>query len=623
MSSRLLSVAIASALSLPAAAAHAEAASDLDQVLVTATRTQISVEDSVVPAQVIDRAEIDRSQASSLAQLLQGRAGIGISNQGGLGKLTTLNLRGSESDHVLVLVDGVRLGSASAGLAAFQDLPLAQIDRIEIVRGPRSSLYGSDAIGGVIQIFTRRGGQGLQQNLSLGAGSHGLREASAGFSNRGERGWLSVQGGYQKTDGINACDGSATLFAGCFVDEPDRDGYRSTSLSARGGYALSDTVSVEAHALDVDGRNQYDGDALFAGNEADNHQQVLGAKLDWTPSERVHVAAQLGRNRDQADSYYADAGGGARSFVSTFDSRRDTASLQGDFGLADGHLLSAGADWQREQVSGTTAFDVDERDNTGVFAEYQGRFGAQQLQASVRSDDNEQFGEHTTGSLGWGLALDHGLKLTASVGTGFKAPTFNDLYFPFSGNPALKPEKSKSGNLGVAQYADAWNWTFNVYETRVDQLISYDAATFLPVNVDEARIRGAELTGFVSLGGWDVSAQLSHTDPRNRSAGGNRDNWLARRARDTARLDVDRAFGPVRLGVTAFGSGRRYDDAANRVRLAGYGTLDVRVEYAFAPDWTLQAKASNVFDRDYATVNWYNQPGREYALSLRYAPAAR
>ncbi|WP_295957703.1 TonB-dependent receptor plug domain-containing protein, partial [uncultured Xanthomonas sp.] len=148
MSSRLLSVAIASALSLPALAHAADAATDLDQVLVTATRTQISVEDSVVPAQVIDRAEIERSQATSLAQLLQGRAGIGLSNQGGLGKLTTLNLRGSESDHVLVLVDGVRIGSASAGLAAFQDLPLSQIERIEIVRGPRSSLYGSDAIGG-------------------------------------------------------------------------------------------------------------------------------------------------------------------------------------------------------------------------------------------------------------------------------------------------------------------------------------------------------------------------------------------------------------------------------------------------------------------------------------------
>jgi vitamin B12 transporter len=623
MSSRLLSVAIASALSLPSLALAADAATDLDQVLVTATRTQISVEDSVVPAQVIDRAEIERSQATSLAQLLQGRAGIGVSNQGGLGKLTTLSLRGSESDHVLVLVDGVRIGSASAGLAAFQDLPLSQIERIEIVRGPRSSLYGSDAIGGVIQIFTRHGGQGLQQNLSLGAGSDGLRQASAGFSNRGERGWLSVQGGYQKTDGINACNGSATLFAGCFVDEPDRDGYRNVSLSARAGYALSDTLRIEGQALNIDSRNEYDGDALFAGNEADNTQQVFGGKLDWTPSERVHLAAQVGRNTDKADSYYHAAGSDTRSFVSTFDSRRDTAALQGDFGLADGHLLSAGVDWQREQVTGTTAFDVDERDNTGVFAEYQGRFGAQQVQASVRSDDNEQFGEHTTGSLGWGLALDGGFKLTASIGTGFKAPTFNDLYFPFSGNPDLKPEKSKSGNLGVAQYADTWNWTFNVYETRVDDLISYDAATFLPVNVDEARIRGAELTGYADLAGWELSAQLSHTDPRNRSDGANRDNWLARRAQNTARLDVDRGFGPVKLGVTAFGSGHRFDDAANRTRLAGYGTVDLRVEYAFAPDWTLQAKASNVFDRDYQTINWYNQPGREYALTLRYAPAAR
>ncbi|WP_045770588.1 TonB-dependent vitamin B12 receptor [Xanthomonas albilineans] len=623
MSSHLLSVAIASALFLPSLALAADAANDLDQVLVTATRTQIAVEDSVVPAQVIGRAEIERSQADSLAQLLQGRAGIGISNQGGLGKLTTLNLRGSESDHVLVLVDGVRIGSASAGLAAFQDLPLSQIERIEIVRGPRSSLYGSDAIGGVIQIFTRHAGQGFQQNLSLGSGSDGLRDASAGFSNRGTRGWLAVQSGYQKTRGINACNGSATLFAGCFVDQPDRDGYRNVSLSARGGYALSDTLRVAGQALNIDSRNAYDGDPVYAGNEADNTQQVFGGTLDWTPSERLHLSTQLGRNVDDAHSYYRAPGSRTRSFVSTFDSRRDTAAAQGDITLTEGHLLSVGSDWQREQVTSTTAFDVDSRRNTGVFAEYQGHFGAQQLQASVRSDDNQQFGEHTTGSLGWGLALGGGVKLTASIGTGFKAPTFNDLYFPFAGNPALKPEKSKSGNLGVAQCADTWNWTFNAYETRVDDLISYDAATFLPVNVDEARIRGAELTGYATLAGWELSAQLSHTDPRNRSDGDNRDNWLARRPHNTGRLDVDRGFGPIKFGITAFGSGHRYDDAANQVRLGGYGTVDLRVEYAFAADWTLQAKASNVFDRRYQTVNWYNQLGREYGLTLRYAPAAR
>ena len=608
---------LALALVLPGIASAEQAPTELDDVVVTATRTPVSIADSVVPVQVIDREQIDRSQAGSLLDLLRGRAGLDFVNQGGPGKITSLFMRGSASSQVLVLVDGVRIGAASSGMPALQDLPIDQIERVEIVRGPRSSLYGSEAIGGVIQIFTRAAGQGLQQNLALTAGSHNLRQASAGFSNRGERGWVSAQGAWQKTDGINACNGSATLFQGCYVDEPDRDGYRNTSLNVRGGYALGETLSVEGHMLDAASRNQYDG-SIYGGNEADNQQRVYGGKLRWTPGDAFGLSVQVGRNDDQADSYYVQAG--KRSFVSTFDTRRDTASVQGDFLFAEGQQLSVGGDWQKDQVTSTTAYSIDNRDNTGVFAEYQGRFGAHSLQASVRNDDNEQFGNHTTGSLGYGFGFDNGLKLTASVATGFKAPSFNDLYYPGFGNPYLKPEESESINLGIARYADTWNWTFNVYQNKVDQLISYDSQIFLPNNIDEARIRGAEFTVDFTLAGFDIATQLSHTDPRNRSAGPNHDNLLARRPRNTARIDVDRAFGDIRTGLTFNAAGERYDNLANTDRLGGYSTLDLRLEYAIAPAWTLQAKMGNVFDRDYETVAWYNQAGRTYGLSLRYQP---
>lgn len=606
---------LALALALPGIASAEQAPTELDDVVVTATRTPVSIADSVVPVQVIDREQIDRSQAGSLLDLLRGRAGLDFVNQGGPGKITSLFMRGSASSQVLVLVDGVRIGAASSGMPALQDLPIDQIERVEIVRGPRSSLYGSEAIGGVIQIFTRAAGQGLQQNLALTAGSHNLRQASAGFSNRGERGWVSAQGAWQKTDGINACNGSATLFQGCYVDEPDRDGYRNTSLNVRGGYALGETLSVEGHVLDAASRNQYDG-SIYGGNEADNQQRVYGGKLRWAPGDAFRLSAQVGRNDDQADSYYVQAG--KRSFVSTFDTRRDTASVQGDFLFAEGQQLSVGGDWQKDQVTSTTAYSIDNRDNTGVFAEYQGRFGAHSLQASVRNDDNEQFGNHTTGSLGYGLALGHGLRLTASAGTGFKAPTFNDLYFPWSSNPALKPEESTSVNVGIAQYGEGWNWTFNAYESRIDQLIALDS-TYTPYNIAKARIRGAELTGFASLAGFDINAQASFTDPRDHTRGAaSYDNWLPRRARSSGRLDVDRGFGPLRVGVTATATGHRFDNAGNSLRLAGYGTVDLRVEYAINEAWSLQARAANVFDREYETVAWYNQPGREYQLTLRY-----
>lgn len=609
-----LAIAIAASLPTTALAQSDEAA--LDDVVVTGTRTEVAVEDSLVPAQVITREEIDRSQAHSLAQLLNGRAGISISNQGGLGKISLLNLRGAEADHVLVLIDGVRIGSATAGLPALQDLPLEQIERIEIVRGPRSSLYGSEAIGGVIQIFTRRGSDGLSRHFKLGGGSHDLREAGGGFAYRGERGWIGADGAYQSTDGINACRGTAgdpddwMDDAGCFTDEPDRDGYRNVSLHVRGGYRFSDALSAEANVLDARGDAEFDGSWT---NRSKVRQQVIGGKLAFAPSDRFALNFTVGRNRDDSDDYHDD------TFASAFGTRRDQAALQGDFAFAAGQLLSAGIDWQRDEVASSTDFDNTRRDNAAGFVEYQGTFGAHRLQASLRSDDNDQFGEHTTGSLGYGYSFGNGLKLTASYATGFKAPSFNDLYYPFFGNPELKPEASKSLNLGVAQYLDGWNWTFNVYETRVEDLIAYDSLIFLPNNIDQARIRGAELTVDTTLWGWDVSTQLSHTDPRNDSDGVYHGNLLQRRPQNSGRIDLDRGFGAFRIGATAFGASHRYDEVANLTRLPGYGTLDLRVAYAINDEWTLQAQARNVFDREYETIAWYNQPGREYGLTLRYS----
>lgn len=620
---RTLTVAIVAALASPCAlAVTASDARDLDTVLVTANRSASTLGDTIVPAQVIDRAEIERTQARDLSELLRGRAGIQIGNSGGPGKLTSVFMRGSESDHVLVLVDGVRIGSATAGLAAFQDIPVDQIERVEIVRGPRSSLYGSEAIGGVIQIFTRRNTRAITPHARIGVGSHDLREASAGIGGRAGRGWFGVDAAFQRTDGIDSCRGSGTLFQGCFVDEPDRDGYRNRSLNLRGGVELADGLTFEANALRAEAFNEYDG-SVFGGNEADNVQQVAGGKLTYTPSDVVTLTAQAGRNYDESTTYFRDIDAGTRVDVGQIDTRRDTASVQADFGLAPTQRFSLGFDWMSDNVESDTDYALTSRTNFAVFSDYTARFGAHRVQAGVRHDDNEQFGGHTTGSLGWGLDLDHGLRLNASAATSFKAPTFNDLYFPFgSGNPDLEPERAKTLNVGLAQYGDAWSWSFNAFESRVDDLIFLDR-NFVPQNIQEARIRGAELTFATTLAGFDLSTELSHVDPRDRSDNANNGNLLARRARNSGRLDIDRAFGEFRLGTTLRASSSRYDNAANTVRVAGYGTLDLRAAWAFTPDWTLEARATNVLDKDYETVAWYYQPGREYGLSLRWAPAAR
>lgn len=609
-----LSAAIAALLllsSAPGAAFAADSATELDEVLVTATRTEIRLEDSLAPAQVIDRAEIERSQASSVQDLLRGRAGFNLANTGGPGKQTSMFLRGTNSAHVLVLVDGVKVNTADFGFSMVQDLPVAQIDRIEIVRGPHSSLYGSEAIGGVIQIFTRRDQGDFAPHFNLGGGSHGLREAGGGFGGAGERGWFGADLAYQRTDGINACRGSATLFVGCYADEPDRDGYRNLSLNLRGGYRLTDALSVEGSVLRAEGENEYDG----YYNYSETVQQVVAGKLRYAPNERFRLTASVGRSDSESENYNGDLWLGAAY------NRRDSAGLQADFGLAAGQLLSLGVETYRDRLGGTAAYAASERDNHAVFAEYQGSFGAHSLLASLRNDDNEQFGSHATGNLGWGFAFGRGLRLNATYGTGFKAPTFSDLYDPWSGTPTLQPEESRGFNLGLSQSGDAWRWALDAYETRIDDLITYDGTSFRMIQVEKARIRGAELTVGATLAGWDLSAQLSHTDPRNRTAGAYDGKWLPRRARNTGRLDVDRGFGAFRIGGTLNAAGERYDEQANLTRLGGHATFDLRLEYALGPDWALQAKVANAFDREYETAAWYNQPGREYRLNLRYRPA--
>lgn len=602
-------LAAAVALALPFTAS-AQDATELDEVLVTATRTEIAVRDSLAPAQVIGREEIERSQSASLQDLLRGRAGINLTNAGGLGKQSSLFLRGTNSAHTLVLVDGIRINSADLGLAMIQDMPLEQIERIEIVRGPQSSLYGADAIGGVIQIFTRRNPGQFLPHFRLGGGSNGLREASGGFGGTGQRGWFGTDVAYQRTDGFNAC--RASFSAGCYADEPDRDGYRNLSVSLRGGYALTDTLSVEGTALRAEGENQYDG----YYNYSETEQQVIGGKLRYSPNSRFDLTASIGRADNKSDNFNGS------TYLGSAQTHRDNASVQADVGVAEGQLLTAGVDWSQDNLDGSTAgYLVDSRDNTGVFLQYLGRFGQHSLQASVRNDDNEQFGNYATGSAAWGLQFGNGFKLTAGYGTAFKAPTFSDLYDPWSGVPTLAPEESRSANVGITQYGDTWHWGVDAYETRIDDLITYDSSTFMMAQVEKARIRGAELTGAIALAGFDIAAQISHTDPRNRTAGSAQfDNLLARRARNTARVDVDRAFGAFKVGLTANGASHRYDNAANSVRLAGYGTLDLRVEYAITPAWSVLARATNVFDHEYETVGWYRQAGREYGLSVRYQP---
>jgi vitamin B12 transporter len=625
---RHTTLSIALALSLPSLA-HAQSsdkatgsATDLDNVVVTATRTAVTADATLAAVEVIDRAEIQHSSARSLPELLRGRAGITIVNQGGLGKLSTLFLRGTESDHTLFLVDGVHMGSPTSGLVSLQDIPLEQIERIEIVRGPRSSLYGADAIGGVIQIFTRRGAssEGVHGRGHIGAGSHGFREASAGLDVRSAHGGVGVDIAHQSTDGINACRGffdpMTYAGAGCFIvpgTHLDRDGYRNNSASVRADFAPSEAWQFDARGFRATGHNNYDGDYV---DNSDIVQQVMGGSVRWAPSAATQLKLTLGRNTDISDNYLGS------SFANRYDTTRDSASLQGDFTMASGHVLTAGFDWLRDRADVVDPWSpfAAERGNRAVFGQYQATFDKQSFQVNLRHDDNDQFGGHGTGGIAWGMGFGNGWHVTASHATAFKAPSFNELYYPGFSNPLLRPESSRSSELGLSQRGDAWHWQLNAYQTTVNDLIAYDSVLFKPNNIDRARIRGVELTGDIRLGEWDVHGQLSTLDARNLSAGFNHGKRLARRPSSSARFDLDREFGAWGFGISGIAEAARWDDVGNSLRVAGYGTLDARVSWRFADAWTLQANLVNAFDRNYETSAFYMQPGREVSLSLRWQP---
>jgi vitamin B12 transporter len=368
---------------------------------------------------------------------------------------------------------------------------------------------------------------------------------------------------------------------------------------------------VDVHWLYTEGDTQYDGEFV---NESETVQQILGGNFRWSPLPGWNVSLAAGRSSDDSDNFKDGR------FMTRFDTRRDTASLQNDIAVGADRLITLGVDYQHDSIDSSEVFTVTSRDNTGLFAQYQSGVGHHDIQASLRLDDNEQFGSHTTGGLAWGYELDNGPRVTAAYGTAFKAPSFNELYFPGFGNPALDPEASASLEVGLSDTADWGDWSLNAYQTDIDDMIAFDSAIFAPANIGSARIRGLEAALRTRLAGWDLNANLTLLNPVNRSSGAYQGNRLPRRAKQSLRMDLDRSFGRYNLGASLVVEGRRYDDLANTLELDGYVTMDLRAEYLFAKAWRLQARAENLFDENYETAAFYNQPERGLYLTLRYQP---
>jgi vitamin B12 transporter len=584
---------------------------DTGRIIVTAARLQQPLDTAIASVTVITRTDIEQLQPHSVDELLNGLAGISVSVTGDLGKSTEIYVRGTNADHVLVLIDGVRIGAATTGIAAWEQLPVEQIERIEIVRGPTSSLYGSEALGGVVQIFTRHGAEGAPAlpSFDVSGGSHGTYQAEGGLSGSARQGWYNASISGLHTDGIPICVAGAPVTASCYTSTPQQ-GYWSGAAAVSGGYRW-DRGTAALDFLRVDGDTRYDGN-IFAGDESRLAQQVLGGTVRLVPVSSLNITLAAGQSLDRSLQYFSGSPDGF------FNTRRETFSWLNEWTVTPAHKLLFGADFERDAIASDTDFAVRSREDTGVFVLYQWWAGHHELQLSGRHDHNQQFGDHSTGSVQWAYRVTDLLRFAASYGTAFKAPTFNDLYFPFFGAPDLRPETSHSVEAGLNGSWRYFNWAVNAYETRIDELIEYNPVTFSAANIDRARIRGVEIQLGARTPEWRGQLQLTLLDPRDTAV--NDGNLLPRRARHTVRLDVDREMGAFGVGATLFADGPRFEDPANTQPLGGYQTLDLRASWRLQPQWEVQALVRNALNRNYQTALYYNQPGRSAYLTVRYVP---
>jgi len=586
----------------------AHAAESGAAVVVTASRLSEDLDAALSSVTVIERADIERLQVRSIDELLRGVTGISIARQGGMGQPTSLYMRGGESDHVLWLIDGVRIGSVSAGIPALQDLPIESIERIEIVRGVRSSLYGPDAMGGVVQIFTRRAAA-APHSLRMSAGSNGTRQAAASLG-AGEAAWRAdLQLSHLETDGTNACLGAPfPPGGGCFTNEPDRDPYENTSINLRLSHR-GDSSSTELFVQRSEADVAFDGSFL---NRSDLVNQVAGFR--WQSDLRAgwRSTLTLGRSWDESTSFSPTG-----SFTSTFDSTRDSASWQSDLETRHGTWV-VGVDWLRDRVSSDVGFERDSRSNQALFTQYSTVINAWTAGLSLRHDDNEQFGSELTGNMGLGYRFESGLQIYGNVGTAFKAPSFNELYYPGFSNPDLEPERSLGMELGVKQRRTWGRWSLAAFRHEVDDLVAFDVATFRPNNIASARLGGLEGELAWLQGAWRLEQSVTWLQAEDRSAG-TVDRKLPRRPEWSGKTSVHWQSNSLQLGTSVNWAARRYDDLANTRELGSYATVDLTADWQATRLLALQLRVANAFDRAYELATWYPALGREVFLSVRYS----
>lgn len=579
-------------------------APDGTDYVVTATRTPQVARDSLRPVTVITAQDIQQSGVSSVIDVLRVLGGVEVSSNGGMGHTSSVYIRGANSDHTALLIDGVRVGSATSGSATLEGIPLALIDRIEILPGPASSLYGSDAIGGVIQVFTKSPERSPGLSVAATAGSEGLRQWSATYAAKFNEGTsLSVGASSLSTDGINATLPSSSYY------NADRDGFVQRSAEVRLDQRINADHEVGVNYLRSDGKAHYD-----SGSTVDPYTnsatQTLG--LHWNAQlmplwrSELRLARSLDFSSDHSD------------YPGTFNTTQQQLSWLNYVPVLGG-TASAGLEWLKQSVESSTVYDETERTVRSGMVGWRGAFGAQSVQLDLREDRNSQFGDHTTGQVAWAWNFSQDWRVRAAWGSAFHAPSFNDLYYPGYANPDLQPEKSDNYELGLDGKLAGLDVGATIFDNHIRDLIDSVAPDYLPVNVDKAEIRGLTLKASGAIDkATRFKANLTWQDPENSDT----HQQLARRSRIFAGLHLTHQFGRFAAGTDLAWVGKRYDAGtpSDASRMGAYGLVSLFGAWTITPQWQLEARLDNLTDRQYQTALGYRSAGRQGQVTLRWTP---
>ncbi|MES2583384.1 MAG: TonB-dependent receptor [Pseudomonadota bacterium] len=611
-------------LSLALAAAFpTQAQVQLQQSVVTASRVATPVTDVIADVSVIDRATLDQAGQSSLRDLLSQLPGVQVTSNGSYRSTTGIFLRGASTSQTLVLIDGVRVGSATSGGASLENIPLSRIERIEVLRGAASALYGPDAVGGVIQVFTREAGPGLQADANIGAGTDGQQQVGA--SVRGTNGMFGYSLGVsrEKATGISVISNPA---AGGY--NPDEDGFSASSVDAKLTAKLNREHSLSLSLLRNDTEYQFDSTPspnplglTRLTTDARSKVKLSNATFKWDAQwlAQWQSALTVGTSDEQSLGDYFRISDGAWGGNTRFNTSRRQVTWQNNISL-DKDVLSVMLENRNESVDSSTAYTVTSRDVRSALVSYAFNRPVWNALLVARNDDNSQFGSFNNWAVSGGYRLTQTLRAVASVGTSFQAPSFNQLYFPNFGNKALVPQRNRATEMGLKYHAGDVSMAAVVYNNDIQGFI----IPTTNVQSSLAVLRGITLSADVQSGDTSYTLSYDYADPRSYSTTpASNDLRLVRVARNVFNARVNHRFGAAGVFGEIKVSSDREDNglvsSSGREILPGYTVLNLGLNYKLQKNVSVLARINNATDEKYMLANTYSVPGRNVFVSLNWS----